>query len=481
MPEPRWRWLPQSLLGRLTLVMVLGVLATQLAANLIWARQLRVKAEADAVAAAQHLGHSAANSIRFFRSVPTNYRPLLIQQLRDMGGTRLFVHVAPSPMAVQPIAPQPLAEHALAAVRATLREDLPFLHDLRMDFVWPDRLSVAEGVRLADLPEQWVQHILITRPDPAPVLVIQTELEPGHWMLLASLMPDPYFMRAADPLSLDRLLLQGLPLAAVLVLLIVLVLRWITRPLAKLAEAAAAFGQDGPAPALPASGSREFVQTAGAFATMRARIQKYIEDRERLFISISHDLRTPITRLKLRSELLDDDALRAEFEEDLDDLDMMVKGALQCVKDTEIHEDLADVRLDAMLGRMARGAHLAGKDVRYTPCGLTVRAKPLALRRALGNLLDNALHYGQRAELEAALEDGGVVIRVRDHGPGVPTQALPSVFEPHVRLAHGRERNEGGLGLGLGIARSMVQAQGGELRLANHAEGGLVATVWLPG
>jgi len=480
MLEKAARWLPRSLLGRLTLVMVLGVLATQLAANAVWAWQLRAKAEADTVVAAEHLGHSAANAVRFFRSVPTNYRPLLIQQFRDMGGTRFFVSVATAPVALKPIAPQSLAERASATVLATLKQDLPSLHETRLAFVAPDQLSMPDGVRLAELPDHWVQHILITRPDPAPVLVIQTELEPGHWLFLASLMPNPYFLQAADPLSADRLLLQGLPVVALLALLIVLVLRWITRPLRQLAVAAEAFGQDEREPALPESGSREFVSTARAFRAMRQRIQQYLEDRERLFISISHDLRTPITRLKLRSELLDDEALRAEFEEDLDELDMMVKGALQSVKDTEIHEDVVDVRLDPLLGRLVRGARLAGKLVVYRDTGLVVRAKPLALKRALGNLLDNALHYGERAELDAEAVEGGVLIRVRDHGPGVPPEALHTVFEPRVRLSHGREQNAGGLGLGLGIARSIVQAQGGELRLANHPEGGLVASVRLP-
>ena len=312
------------------------------------------------------------------------------------------------------------------------------------------------------------------------MLVIQAELEPGNWIFLASLMPNPYFLQAAEPLGWERLLLQALPLVAVLVLLGVMVLRWITRPLAALSDAAEAFGKDERVPDLPESGSREFVNTSRAFTAMRLRIQKYLEDRERLFISISHDLRTPITRLKLRAEMLDDDEQRAEFEEDLDELDMMVKGALQCVKDTEIHENTEDLRLDTLLSRMARGAGLAGKEVRYTPSGLTVRAKPLALKRAIGNLLDNALHYGQRAELQARQEAGEVVIEIRDHGPGVPAEALHTVFEPHVRLGHGREQNDAGLGLGLGIARSIVQAQGGQLRLDNHPQGGLVATVRLP-
>lgn len=476
----RWRWLPQSLLGRLALVMVAGVLLTQLAGNAVWARQLRLQAEADTRTAAQYLGHGAANTVRFFRSVPPAYRPLLIQQFREMGGTRFFVNLGTAPVAVDGLAGQPLAAAAAAAVQATLRADLPFLSTFRLGFDWPDALQVAEGVRMKDLPESWVQHILLLQPAPAPVLVIQTELEPGNWLYLATLMPDPYFLRSADPLGWQPLLLQGLPLAVVLLLSVLLVLRWITRPLAQLSEAAEAFGKDETPPALPETGSREFVSTARAFGAMRQRIQKYLQDREQLFISISHDLRTPITRLKLRAELLDDAQLRDEFEEDLDELDMMVKGALQCVKDTEIHENTVDLRLDGLLARLVRGARLAGHEVAFTPCGLSVRAKPLALKRALGNLLDNALYYGERAEIEVTAENGWTAIRIRDHGPGLPPEALHTVFEPHVRLGHGRARNDSGLGLGLGIARSIVQAQGGELRLENHPQGGLQATLRLP-
>lgn len=474
------KWWPQSLLGRLIFVMVAGLLLTQLAANAIWALQWRAKAQADAVAAARFLGHNAANTVRFFRSVPAPYRPLLIQQFREMGGMRFFVNLGSAAVSVTPLDPHPLADSALGALKDTLKADLPFQGDIQAAFVWPDRLSVGEGVRMKDLPDAWVQHVLLAQPDPAPVLVLQAELEPGYWLLLATLMPNPHFLQSANPLSLDRVVLQSLPVAVVVLLSAVLVLRWITRPLAALSEAAEAFGKDEPPPQLPDSGSREFVNTATAFRSMRERIQKYLEDRERLFVSISHDLRTPITRLKLRAELLDDAQLRDEFEEDLDELDMMVKGALQSVKDTEIHENTANVRLDPLLGRLVRSAHLAAHEVAYTPTGLAARAKPLALKRALGNLLDNALHYGERAEISAVADGEWVVISVRDHGPGVSAEALPTLFEPRVRLSHGRERNESGLGLGLGIARSIIEAQGGQLHLGNHAEGGLLATVRLP-
>jgi signal transduction histidine kinase len=481
MPERRWRLWPQSLLGRLSLVMVAGLLVTQLAASLIWAAQLRAKADVDTQAASQYLGQGAASAIRFFRSLPPNYRSLLIQQFREMGGTRFFVSLNKAYVTVPEIGPHALAQTALSTMEATLRADLRPQAPLRLAFAWPDQLAVSpDGVKVGDLPESWVRHILLLRPDPAPVLVIQTELEPGNWLYLATLMPNPYFLSSQDPLSSDRLALQGLSLAAVL-LLSILVVRSITRPLAALSEAAQAFGKDENAPALPETGSREFVNTARAFAGMRERIARYIADRERLFISISHDLRTPITRLKLRAELLDDDALRGEFEEDLDELDMMVKGALQCVKDSDIHENPAEVNLDALIRRMVRSAELAGHSVAFAGCALAVRAKPLALKRAIGNLVDNALFYGERAEIAVRALDGWIEIAVRDHGPGVPEAAFASLLEPYVRLSHGRERNDGGMGLGLGIAAGIIEGHGGELVLANHPEGGLNAVIRLPG
>ncbi len=473
---------PASLLGRLTLVMVAGVLVTQLAASAIWASQLRAKSQVEAESAAQYMAHSAAGAIRFFRSLPPAYRLLIIQQLREMGGTRFFVNLNHAYVPIEQIAPHPLAQSVIDTIGTALRKDLPNSPGFRLAFGRPDRLVVAEhDVRLEDLPNTWVQHVLLLKPDPAPILVIQTEIEPGNWLYMAALMPNPYFLDSSDPFAWDRLMPQALSLAVVL-LLCLLVVRSITRPLAALSEAAAKLGQghDEEVQPLPETGSREFINTARAFSAMRERIARYIEDRDRLFISISHDLRTPITRLKLRAELLDDEALRNEFEEDLDELDMMVKGALQCVKDSDIHENPTEIKLDALLGRMVRSAQLAGHTVAFEPSGVTVRAKPLALKRALGNLLDNALYYGARAEIDVAREADAVLIRLRDHGPGVPEDALGSLFDPYVRLAHGREQNDGGMGLGLGIARSVIEAHGGRLELANHPEGGLVASVRLP-
>jgi signal transduction histidine kinase len=468
-------------MGRLSLIMIGGVVATQLAASLVLAHLAQAKASADTESAARYLGHGAANTIRFFRSVPSNYRPLLIQQLREMGGTRFFINLGRQDVAIQALEHRQLADRAADAIHDTLAQDLPFLGGSHVAFAWPDQLAVAaDGTRMTDLPESWVQHILLVKPEPAPVLVIQAEIEPGDWLYLAALMPNPYFLDSNNPFRFERLVLAGLPLAAVLLISMIVILRWVTRPLAGLSKAAEAFGNDGHMPELKEEGSREFVSTVRAFTAMRLRISKYLEDRERLFVSISHDLRTPITRLKLRAELLDDDQLRAEFEEDLDDLDVMVKGALQCVKDSDLHENATCVQLDRLFERLVRAAQLAGHDVRYAPTGLTVWAKPLALKRAVGNLVDNAIFYGERADIAVRQAADQILIEVRDHGPGVPDEALAHLTEPRVRLLHGQKSNAQGLGLGLTIANDIVQGMNGTLQLSNHPDGGLLACICLP-
>ncbi|MCB5196039.1 ATP-binding protein [Deefgea salmonis] len=481
MSMPRWleHILPSRLLPRLLWVMAVGVLASQLIGNAIWANYLQNKSEQEVSAAADHIARGAVSAVHFFQSLPPNYRPLVIQQLREMGGTRFFVTVNDSPIPLHSIAVQPLSNQVLQVIHRIFEQKLPQLTDLRLAFAWPNQLAVSsDGMTVSQLPDHWIKNTLLMEPRPAPVLVIQTEIEPGHWLYLATLMPDPYFLDNSDPMPPERWLLQLITLITVLLLTWVVV-RWITRPLAALSEAAEAFGK-GESPPLPAEGSEEFIRTAHAFGAMRERIQRYLEDREKLFAAISHDLRTPITRLKLRTEMLDDEAIRLEFHEDLDELDMMVKGALQSVKDSDIHENRTRIRLDALLGRMVRDSRMAGHEIAYSRCGLWVMVKPLALKRALSNLIDNALFYAERVEISVLEGVGKVVIVVRDHGPGVPDEALATLFDPYVRLEHGRQHNHQGHGLGLGIARNIIQAHGGVLELSNHSQGGLQAMIILP-
>lgn len=475
------RWIPDSLLGRIVVVLVLGVVAAQLMGTVLWARQLRESARQESLAAAAHLAQGAAGTIRYFRDLPPEFRPIVIEQLRAMGGTRFFVNVNRSAMPVQPLDSNDLVDAVTHAVQIGVLKELGNGASAKVAFAWPQTLRVADdGTRVPDLPDAWVQATLLLRPRPAPVLVIQSEFEPGRWLFLAATMPDPYFLDNANPLTLDRVALQLVTLGTVL-LLSALLVRGLIRPLNRLAAAARAFGHGETLPdPLPETGTAELRRTARAFNDMLARIQGYLLDRERLFVGISHGLKTPIMRLKLRTELLDDETLQAEFHEDLDDLDMMVKSALQSVRDSDIHENLTPVSLDSLLQRLAQRPIQPDARIDCSLQPLRVQGKPLALERAFRNLLDNAVLYGDRVELRLTQQGTHAVVEVRDFGPGIPPGNMAAAFEAQVRLAHGQKRNRGGSGLGLGISRNIVQAHGGDIRLHNHPNGGLVVTVSLP-
>lgn len=479
----RWRLLlrwPDSLLARIVLVMAVGVISAQLVGTFLLARQLRENARTEALGAGRYLASSAAGSIRFFRDLPPQYRPILIEQLRTMGGTRFFIYFNRAQVPVRPIADNTLVDSVVEVVRSELTRTFSAVAPPVVQFAWPDGLQVADdGRTVKDLPEPWVEATLLLRPRPAPILVIQTEFEKGHWLYLATAMPDPYFLDNANPLTMDRVALQLVTLATVL-LLAAWMVRSLMQPINRIAVAANAFSSAIAPEPIPETGTAELRRTARAFNAMQARIQGYLLDRERLFIGISHSLKTPIMRLKLRTELLDDDTMRNEFHEDLDDLDVMVKSSLQSLRETDIHENLVVVRLDTVLERLvARPIH-PNAAIAFFPQPISVHGKPLALQRALGNLLDNAVLYGDRVQVRMERVGETVLVEIRDFGPGLPEASILAAFEPHVRLGHGQARNRSGTGLGLGISRNIIQAHGGEIRLHNHVEGGLVVSILLP-
>jgi signal transduction histidine kinase len=214
---------------------------------------------------------------------------------------------------------------------------------------------------------------------------------------------------------------------------------------------------------------------------MQRRIQRYLNDRERLFASISHDLKTPITRLRLRAEMLDEDDIRDAMIRDLEDLDMLVKGALQSVKETDIHENRIEVNISRMLTDMQSTANI--HETKLTVIGELEHpfiGKPLAIKRCLGNLVDNALYYGKTATVYIEDDEDEVCIRICDQGPGIPIDKMDKVFQPYTRLTPDHSGHPGGMGLGLSIARNIARAHGGEVTLSNHIKQGLEAKLWLP-
>jgi signal transduction histidine kinase len=256
--------------------------------------------------------------------------------------------------------------------------------------------------------------------------------------------------------------------------------RTITRPLADLAAAAEAVGRGARAP-LRETGARELREATRAFNTMQERLHRYLDSRTRVLSAMSHDLRTPLTRLKLRTESLDDEVLRDRFNADLDEMQRMVTGALNLFRGMNHDEPLQAVDVNALVATLRGELAALGTNVEVRgTAGAPLLARPTALKRCLGNLLSNAAKYGANPAVE--IEDGpsDLVIRVLDDGPGIPAEMLEQVFEPFFRLESSRNSDTGGVGLGLSIARDLAQAHGGSLTLRNRSPRGLEATLRLP-
>jgi signal transduction histidine kinase len=262
--------------------------------------------------------------------------------------------------------------------------------------------------------------------------------------------------------------------------------RRLTAPVRTLAEAAEALGRDVNAAPLPEDGPTEVAIAAVAFNTMAARIRRFVEDRTELLTAIGHDLRTPITRLKLRAEFVEDEEQRGKILADLEELEAMVSATLAFGRDARTTEPVSYLDLAELLRTILDEAGDANPDVlddlNYEgPAHLTVRARSLALKRVFVNLVANAVNYAGSATVRLVNPSNRiVVVEVEDNGPGIASGELDRVFEPFHRGEPSRSRETGGVGLGLPIARNIMRAHGGDVTVANRPSGGLKATVTLP-
>jgi len=260
-----------------------------------------------------------------------------------------------------------------------------------------------------------------------------------------------------------------------------LALLWAVRPLKRLERAADALGRDLSGPPLEENGPREVRQAARAFNTMQTRLASFMDERLRILSAVSHDLKTPITRLKMRAELLADERQRDKILADLDDMETLLAATLDFLRGEARSEAGVPVDVDALLASIADDFGDMGQSVEWTGgVDAPLVARPQALKRCLTNLIENAVFYGGGARVSAVDTADALVIHIDDGGPGIADTDLEALFEPFRRGETSRNRATGGVGLGLAIARNLARAHGGEVRLANRAEGGLRASVTLP-
>jgi signal transduction histidine kinase len=289
------------------------------------------------------------------------------------------------------------------------------------------------------------------------------------------------------PWHSETFLVAFVLMTAMAAMLIVWATRRLTRPVRDLALAANALGRDVNAPPMPEDGPREVATAAHAFNTMAERIRRFVGDRTQMLAAIGHDLRTPITRLKLRAEFMEDEEQRAKMLSDLEEMEAMVTATLAFARDDAAAEPSVPLDLAALCRTVLDEAADARPDVEPEAFAfegverLTIRGRPIALKRALANLVANAANYGGNARVVLAPPQAGQIqLRVEDDGPGIPEESQEAVFQPFRRLEVSRNRETGGVGLGLPIARNIFRAHGGDVVLQNRPEGGLSALVTLP-
>ncbi len=374
-----------------------------------------------------------------------------------------------------------LAEiHREPGLTAEIDQDPP-TEDLPDEPAFGQRLL---RVNLNLVPLLGVQHwrgLRILTNEGQHVIVIGMRMPPeGQWLKVTVPYEPPRPWHS--PTFLAAFLVMTLAAAG----LTLWAVRRLTAPVSTLAAAAEALGRDVNAPPLPEDGPSEVATAAAAFNTMAARIRRFVQDRTELLTAIGHDLRTPITRLKLRAEFVEDEEQRNKMLADLEELEAMVSATLAFGRDAQTTEPVSAIDLAELLRTVLDEAGDARPDLSTKlayegPSHFTMRARPLALKRALANLVSNALSYGGNSLVRLLPPTGGMLtIEVEDDGPGIPPAELERAFEPFHRGEPSRNRETGGVGLGLPIARNILRAHGGDVTLANRPLGGVKATLTLP-
>ncbi len=459
------RLLPKSLFGRLTLVLLVGLTITVLlsAGVQMWDRGRIIY---DAIH--NDVIERTVGIVQLLDAVPAKEREGLLPLLSSPR-TRIELASRAQESATSDSS-SPGARLVYRQLRARLGPDSDLGVALE-GFVMPGPMSHGPmmGMGGALMPMMRGAHAMASR------FLVQVRLHDGTWVLFERQVPQELF-----DWPIQVLIALGILLAGVTALSLIAV-RWIVRPLAELRRAADALGKDIHRPPLAETGPVEVAETSRAFNTMQRRIASFVEDRARILAAVSHDLKTPLTRLRLRADLLDDEELGEKIRRDVDDMQAMVNATLDFMRGTESREEAHPLDLMALLESLRDDAQETGGRVRLN--GFIARpyhGRPLALKRCIGNLLDNALRYGGRADIEAKDSDKVITLTIADRGPGIPSDVMERVFEPFVRLEGSRARHSGGTGLGLGIARNIARAHGGDLVLKNRDGGGLIAELSLP-
>jgi signal transduction histidine kinase len=465
------RFFPKSLFGQTLLILVAGLILSLLAGSWIYTldREQAVRT-VGGFAAAQRI----TNITKLVQDAPREWRERIVAGLSDQ---TFRVSLSAQPPAIVP-------NDDDAAVAQAIKEFLT------------DQLTLGAGLQprvMASPPD--VPLFGGWRPMMGPGammhggrgfgsfgsfggfrnLQVAVPLPDGQWLSFTTALPE-----SGSAFSRQFMLSMGI-MAIVIFAASVWAVRRVTAPLGELSAAAERLGNDLNAPPMPETGTVETRQASHAFNTMQARLRGLIENRTRMLAAISHDLRTPLTLLRLRTEAVENQQERDKMLATIAEMDSMVGVTLQFARDEAKTEQQRPTDVAALVQSITDDMADAGLPVKMQPAeSIVYDCRPDALKRAIRNLLDNAVKYGKAASASIQTTPKEIAIIVDDEGPGIPAQELARVFDPFYRLEESRSRETGGVGLGLAITQSIVQAHRGELVLSNRAAGGLRARISLP-
>jgi signal transduction histidine kinase len=443
----RLRLWPRSLASRTAVILLAGLILVEGTGLTIYTLE---RFDLQRLAEAEELGTRVASLYRSVVTAPPDERQAALRELDPLSSVHATLDPTPATSDL-PLAPQPMQQ----AIRISLQGSY-----------MPQAL-------------RWTQVMVRGSPMERRML-ISMHLPTEDWLNIPVAMPHilPFFE--------TTFLVPFLLMAAVSTALVAWAMRQFSAPMRELAAAAEQLGTDVNMPPMAETGPTEFAKAARAFNTMAERIRRFVRDRTFLLTAIGHDLRTPITRLKLRAEWMEDEEQRDKMLADLDELEGMVAATLAFGRDDAAAEsmralDLAEL-LRTILDEAGDARSCSSEMTSYEgPDHQVVRARPVSIKRALSNLVANALNYGGSARVcLMPPKNGMVTVLVEDAGPGIPPGELERVFEPFHRLETSRNRETGGTGLGLPIARNILRAHGGDVVLANRPSGGVRASVTLP-
>lgn len=458
------RLFPRSLFGQTLLILLAGLVVSHAVGSWIYTadREQAVRA-VGGFATAQRI----ANLTRLVQDTPPETRQRIVAALSDQS---FRVSLSAQPLATQSVDDDPYAAQAISE----------FLVDqLSLGPKRQPRVSASASRRPPFAPWHGMGHGPMMHGFGGFAafrdLQVSIPLADGPWLSFATALP------AGGPAFSAQFILSMGIMAMIILAVSVWAVRRVTAPLGSLAMAAERLGHDVNAAPLSETGTIETRQAARAFNDMQTRLRGLIENRTRLLAAISHDLRTPLTLLRLRAETVENVHERDKMLSTIGEMDAMIGATLRFARDQSADEPRRPTDLTALLQSVVDDMRDAGFAVRMQAAeAIVCECRPAALTRAVRNLLDNAVKYGKSGTVEIRRRSDTIEINIDDDGPGIAQQELTRVLEPFYRVEGSRSRETGGVGLGLAIAHTIVQAQGGMLTLSNRTTGGLRATIELP-